>query len=253
MENRIIKDIRYFETKPEDYHGKFDGIIGNIYQNSPDTKYIGQRIARKLNEFGFVAGEFDHIYINLSPKIKENEINVSNVFSEKRSKSFAYGITIGECNNLTEQEKDTKIKEITFKVLNWVYKSDDLKTQLISDVQNLMDKYNRSLTINYKTKETNLYRIDLNFQIRPNNDTSKLITELTTKKENNTQQAILDILDYEDLYSLIDKVTLKDGLVVFQPKKSYHAELVAGKYKKPPLEIDFKNIGKKNNCWQHSI
>ena len=107
-----------------------------------------------------------------------------------------------------------------------------------------MDKYNRSLTIKYKTKETNLYRIDLNFQIRPNNDTSKLITEFTNKKENNTQQEILDILDYEDLYSLIDKVTLKDGLVVFQPKKNYHAELVAGKYKKPPLKIDFKNIAK---------
>jgi hypothetical protein len=242
IDNRVIKDIRYFETKPEDYHGKFDGIIGNIYQNSPDTKYIGQRIARKLNEFGFISGEFDHVYINLSPNIKDNEINVSNVFLDKRIKSFDYGITISEFNNLTEHEKDTKIKEITFKVLNWIYKSDNLKTQLISDVQNLMDKYNRSLTIKYKTKETNLYRIDLNFQIRPNNDTSKLITVFTNKKENNTQQEILDILDYEDLYSLIEKVTLKDGLVVFQPKKNYHAELVAGKYKKPPLKIDFKNI-----------
>jgi hypothetical protein len=242
MENRIIKDIRYFETKPEDYHGEFDGIIGNIYQNSPDTKYIGQRIARKLNEFKFIAGEFDHIYINLSPKIKENEINVSNVFWEIRIKSFDYGINIAEFNNLTELEKDTKIKEITFKVLNWIYKKDDIKKQLINDVKNLMDKYNRSLTIKYKTKETNHYRIDLNFQIRPNNDTSILITELTNKKENNTQQAILDILDYEDLYSLINKVTVKDGLVVFQPKKSYHAELVAGKYKKPPLGIDFKNV-----------
>jgi hypothetical protein len=242
MDNRIIKDIRYFETKPEGYHGKFDGIIGNIYNNSADTKYIGQRIARKLNEFGFISGEFDHIYINLSPKIKDNDINESNVFWDKRIKSFDYGITISEFNNLTELEKDTKIREITFKVLNWIYKGDDLKTQLISDVQNLMDKYNRSLTINYKTKETNLYRIDLNFQIRPNNDTSKLITELTNKKENNTQQAILDILDYEDLYSLIDKVILNDGFIVFQPKKSYHAELVAGKYKKAPLSINIKSM-----------
>jgi hypothetical protein len=242
MDNRVLKDIRYFETKPEGYHGKFDGIIGNIYQNTPDTKYIGQRIARKLNEFGFISGEFDHIYINLSPKIKLNEINVSNIFQDKRIKSFDYGIKISEFNNFTEHEKDTKIKEITFKVLNWVYKSDNLKTQLISDVQNLLDKYNRSLTINYKSKETNLYRIDLKFQIRPNNDKSKLITELTNKTENKTQEAILDILDYEDLYSLIDKITLKDGMVVFQPKKSYHAELVAGKYKKPPLKINFKNI-----------
>ncbi|AMC10248.1 hypothetical protein Lupro_02815 [Lutibacter profundi] len=242
MNNRIIKDIRYFETKPDNYHGKFDGIIGNIYQNSPDTNYIGQRIARKLNEFGFISGEFDHIYINLSPKLNDNEIKESSVFLDKQIRYFDYGFTINVFNNLTEHEKDTKIKEITFKVLNWIYKKDNLKTQLISDVQNLMDKYNKSLTINYKTKETNHYRIDLNFQIRPDNATSKLIIEFTDKKENKTQYAISDILDYEDLYSLIDKVTLKDGFVVFQPKKSYHAELVAGKYKKPLLSIDIKSM-----------
>jgi len=242
MNNRIIKDIRYFETKPVDYHGKFDGIIGNIYQNSPDTKYIGQRIARKLNEFEFISGEFDHIYINLSPKLKYNEIKESSVFLDKQIKYFDYGITISVFNNLTEFEKDTKIKEITFNVLYWIYKSDDLKTQLITNVKNLIDKYNKRLTIKYKTKETKDYRIDLNFQIRPEDDKSKLIIDYFDKKENNTQQGILNILDYEDLYSLIDKITLKDGFIVFQPKKSYHAELVAEKYKKPTLSIEIKNM-----------
>ena len=241
MDNRIIKDIRYLETKPEDYHGKFDGILGNIYQNSPDTKYIGQRISRKLNEFGFISGEFDHIYINLSPKLENNEIRESNEFLDKRIKVFDYGFQIRVFNNLSDFEKDTKIKEITFKVLHWIYKNDDLKTQLITNVKNLMDKYNKRLTIKFKTKETKNYRIDLNFQIRPENDKSELIIEYFDKKENNTQQGILDILDYEDLYSLIDKITLKDGFIVFQPKKSYHAELVAGKYKKLPLSIAINN------------
>ena len=242
MDNRIIKDIRYLETKPEDYHGKFDGILGNIYQNSPDTKYIGQRISRKLNEFGFISGEFDHIYIKLSPKLEDNEIRESNEFLDKQIKVFDYGFQISVFNNLSDFEKDTKIKEITFKVLHWIYKSDDLKTQLITNVKNLMDKYNKRLTIKFKTKETKNYRIDLNFQIRPENDKSELIIEYFDKKENNTQQGILDILDYEDLYSLIDKITLKDGFIVFQPKKSYHAELVTGKYKKPPLSIAIKNM-----------
>ena len=241
MDNRIIKDIRYLETKPEDYHGKFDGILGNIYQNSPDTKYIGQRIARKLNEFGFISGEFDHIYINLSPKLEDNEISESNDFLDKRIKVFVYGFQISVFNNLSDFEKDKKIKEIAFKVLHWIYKSDNLKTQLITNVKNLMDKYNKRLTIKFKTKETKDYRIDLNFQIRPENDKSELIIECFDKKENNTQQVILDILDYEDLYSLIDKIILKDGFIVFQPKKSYHAELVAGKYKKPPLSIAINN------------
>lgn len=242
MDNRIIKDIRYLETKPENYHGKFDGILGNVYQNSRDTKYIGQRISRKLNEFGFISGEFDHIYITLSPKLEDNKISESNVILDKRIKVLDYGFQISEFNNLPDFEKDTKIKEITFKVLYWIYKSDDLKIQLISNVKTLLDKYNKRLKINYKTKETKDYRIDLNFQIRPENDKSELIIDYIDKRENNTHQGVLDILDYEDLYSLIDKITLKDGFILFQPKKSYHAELVAGKYKKPPLSIEIKNM-----------
>lgn len=245
MDSRVIKDIRYFETKPDDYQGKFDGMLGNIIHNSPDTMYIGQRIARKLNEFGFISGEFDHIYINLSPRLNENEISESNVFLDKQIKYFDYGFSTSVFNNLTDLEKDKNIKEITFNVLHWIYRNDDLKTQLISNVKNLIDKSDKRLMIKYKTKETSHYRIDLSFQIRPDNDKSKLIIEYTDKKENNNQQGILDILDYEDLYSLVDKVKLKDGFVVFQPKKSYHAELVAGKYKNPPKRIEINKMTRK--------
>ena len=242
MDSRVIKDIRFFEIKPDDYQGKFDGMLGNVIHNSPDTMYIGQRIARKLNEFGFISGEFDHIYINLSNKLDENKIIESDVFLDKRIKYFDYGLSNSVFNKLTDLEKDKVIKEITFKVLRWIYRADDLKLELISKVQNLIDKYEKCLMIKFKTKETRQYRIDLNLQIRPVDNKSKLIIEYTDKKENNTRQGILDILDYEDLYSLVDKVNLKDGFIVFQPKKSYHAELVAGKYKNPPLSIGIKKM-----------
>ena len=245
MDNRIIRDIRYFEIKPDDYKGQFDGILGNIYIESPDTKFIGQRIARKLNEFGFISGEFDHIYINLSTKLTDNEISESDVFLDKRLKHFNYGIKPSVFNKLTNGEKDVKIKEVTFKVLHWIYKNDDFKIQLISDIKSLIDKYDKHLTIKLKTKETSHYQVDLSFQIRPDDDKSKLIIEYTDKRDNYTQQGILDILDYEDLYSLVDKVTLKDGFVVFQPKKSYHAELVAGKYKNPPIRFEINKLTKK--------
>lgn len=245
MDNRILKDIRYFEIKPDDYHGKFDGMIGNIYQNSPDTKYIGQRIARKLNEFGFISGEFDHIYINLSPKLNDNEINENPLFLYKQIKYFDYGLSATVFNNLTDFEKNSKIKEITFKVLNWIYKNDDLKIQMISNVKDLLDRYDKCLLIKYKSKETSQYRIELSFQIRPIDDKSKLIIEYTDKKENKTQKAVSDILDYEDLYSLVDKVVLKDGLIIFQPKKNYHTELVAGKYKNQSWNFEIKHMTNK--------
>jgi len=245
MENRVLKDIRYFEAKPDNYQGEFDGILGNIFHNSPDTIYIGQRIARKLNEFGFISGEFDHIYINLSPKLNENEISESNVFLYKKIKYFNYEITNSVFNNLTDFEKDEKIKDITFKVLHWIYKKDDLKIKLINDVKTLFDRYSKQLKINYKTKETNNYLIDLSFQIRPDIDKSKLIIDYTDKKEKSKFQQTLEILDYEDLYSLVDNVTIKDGFIIFQPKKNYHAELVAKKYTSPPMIIEINKMTKK--------
>jgi hypothetical protein len=64
MNNRQnYKDIRYYEIKPKDFTGDFNGIIGNVYQITNGTNSIGQRIARKLNKCEFISGEFDHIYI----------------------------------------------------------------------------------------------------------------------------------------------------------------------------------------------
>jgi hypothetical protein len=245
MNDRIIKDIRYYELKPDNYQGKFDGILGNIYQNSPDTKYIGQRIARKLNELGFISGEFDHIYLNLSTHLKDGEIIESDIFLDKQIRHFNYGIKPIDFNKLTDYEKDLKIKNATFQVLQLIYKNDDLKIQSINDVNNLIDKYGKQLIIKYKTKETSNNRIDLSFQIRPHNDKSLLIIDYFNKKDNNIMQGILDILDYEDLYSLVDNVTLKDDFIVFQPKKSYHAELVAKRYSNPLNGIKIKKMTKK--------
>lgn len=245
MDNRIIKDIRYYEIKPDTYNDKFDGILGNVYYDSPDTKYIGQRIARKLNELGFISGEFDHIYINLSPKLPDDEICESDVFYDKQIKFYNYGLSPSLFNKLTNGEKDIKIKEITFEILHWIYKDDDFKNQLINDVKNMIDKYDKHLTIKFKTKETSKYRIELSFQIRPDDDKSKLIIDYTNKKDNCRLQEVLDILDYEDLYSLVDTVSLKDELIVFQPKKNYHTELVMSKYNNPPMWIELDKMIKK--------
>ena len=244
MDNKIIRDIRYYENKPEDYQGEFDGILGNLYQDSPDTKYIGQRIARKLNEFGFVSGEFDHIYINLAPKLKDNEIRESDIFLDKRIKYFNYGIKPADFNKLTNEEKDIKIKTITFLILQWFYKNDELKIQIINNVNYLIDKFGKQLIVKYKTKENSNYRIDLSFQILPDNYKSKLIVEFTNKKENSRFHGTLDLIDYEDLYSLIDNMTLKDDFIVFQSKTSYHAELVAKKYNNSLTKIEIRKMTK---------
>ena len=244
MDSRTIKDIRYYELRPDNYQGKFDGILGNVYQSSSDTKYIGQRIARKLNELGFIAGEFDHVYINLSPNLKDGEIIENEKFLDKQIRHFDFGIKPNDFNNLTDAEKDVMIKNVTFRVLQLISRNDALKSELINDVKNLFEKYGKQLIIKYKTKEIHNYRIDLCFQIQPDNGKSILIIEYSNKNDSNKLRGTLEILDYEDLYYLVDNVSLKDNVIIFQPKKSYHAELVAKKYGKPLNGIEIKEMTK---------
>ena len=67
MSDRILKDIRYYESDKPNVEGKsMPGNIGRIFQPTKDTNYIGQRIARKLNELKYSFGEYDHLYINLT-------------------------------------------------------------------------------------------------------------------------------------------------------------------------------------------
>lgn len=48
MKDKTIIDIRYYETE--------------VYQFDKSLHAIGQRYARKLREFDFKTGEYDHIY-----------------------------------------------------------------------------------------------------------------------------------------------------------------------------------------------
>ncbi|HEY5593520.1 MAG TPA: hypothetical protein VIK55_21200 [Paludibacter sp.] len=244
MDARIIKDIRYYEKKRIDYKGQFDGILGNVYCATDDTMYIGQRIARKLNEFGFESGEYDHLYIVFSADLDDNEICESDVHHDTRIRTFIYGLNPSAFNLLTNDEKIRKVRDITFKVLRWSCKADEFKTQTINNVATLIEIFDRSLIIKYKSKETRLFRIDLSFQIRPLDEKSKLIVEYTNKQDDIMYSDVIDLHYYEDLYVLIDRITLKDGFIHFQPKKNYLAEMTSKQYIIPLIGIEINKMKK---------
>ena len=124
---RIIKDIRFYEIKPKDFIGDFDGSIGNVYHITEDTNSIGQRIARKLNEYKFISGEFDHIYINFTENIKLGKLIESEKFLDKRIKYVDYGIEPKSFNSLKKKKKNQLVKDITFKSLILLYEKDEEK------------------------------------------------------------------------------------------------------------------------------
>lgn len=239
MTDRIIRDIRFYELRPDNFSGQFDGTLGNVYKCTTDTKQIGQRIARKLNELSFVSGIFDHVYIYLSPILLDNEMKIQETELDERIKSVHYGIKASVFNSLSESEKDKWIKETAFKVLFLLFKTDSIRTKTISEVEATINKYNSEIEIFFKTKETSAYKVELGYQITPGGNPSRITIKYLDKKENIKKHGSIDLLHYEDIYSLVDSITVNDNTIVLNPKKSVVAALLCEKYKTPlTLEIN---------------
>ncbi len=237
MTDRILRAIRFYELRPENYSGKFDGTLGHVYKSTPDIKHIGQRIARKLNEFNFVSGIFDHVDVYLSPTLPNNKMKVHETELDDRMKSVDFGISPTDFNSLSESDKDRWAKETAFNVLYFLFDSDNFKTKTIFEVETLINKYNQEIEIFYKAKETKAYKVDLNYQIKPKGNPSRLLVTFLDKKENTKKHGSINLNTHEDLYSLVDTIVVKNNTIIFNPKKSIIADTLGEKYYKTPLTI----------------
>jgi hypothetical protein len=242
MADRIIKDIRYYESDSVDK--LYPGYLGKLFHPTKDTNYIGQRIARKLNELGFSYGEFDHIYINLTTVLNENDLLISKRNIDKRIKYIDYGLLPETYNALTDSGKNNLLKSITFSVLKYISASEDLMQKKVEEVETIMNIAYTEIRINYKTKETKKYKINIDYQINPTSASTRVIVEYIDKKDNSKREGFIPLHFYEDIYSLIDTINLKDDILIFNPKKSFIADLSNNRYSTPiKLKIsDLKNI-----------
>jgi hypothetical protein len=243
---RIIKDIRFYETKPKDFVGDFNGIIGSVYKVTEDTNSIGQRIARKLNEFEFVSGEFDHIYINFSEDSEIGKVIENEKTLDKRIKNYYYGIKPEKFNSLKELEKDLLVKEIAFKTLKHIYENNNDKIEKIIEVENLINKFETEIEIAYKIKETNSYKIEICYMIKPKNSLSKIVVKYFDKKEQTQKIVTKDLYFYEDIFYLIDKIDFKNNIITLNQKKTSTSEIATAKYKKP-IEIEINEMKNYNS------
>jgi len=242
MADRIIKDIRYYESDSVDK--LYPGYLGKLFHPTADTNYIGQRIARKLNELNFSYGEIDHIYINLTTALNENDLLISKRNIDKRIKYVDYGLLAKEYNALTDNDKNDLLKSITFRVLKYISASENLMLKRVEEVETIMNKADTEVRINYKTKETNIYKINIDYQINPISASTRAIVEYVDKKDNSKREGFIPLYVYEDIYYLIDTITFKDDVLTLSPKKSYTADLSNNRYSTPiKLKIsELKNI-----------
>jgi hypothetical protein len=231
MAYRIIKDIRYYESNSIDK--LYPDFLGAVFHPTTDTNYIGQRIARKLNEFKYSYEEFDHIYIILTTNLNENELLISERNLDKRIKCIYYGFPSKSYNALTDNDKNYLLKAITFKVLKHISASENSEQKKVEEVEAIINRFDTEIRINYKTKETNNYKIDINYQINPASASTRAIVTYIDKKSNSKCEGFIPLQLYEDIYYLIDTVTVNDDTLIFNPKKSYIADLCSKKYSAP--------------------
>jgi hypothetical protein len=244
MTIRILKDIRYYESDKPNVEGQsMPGNLGRIFQPTQDTNYIAQRIARKLNELQYSYGEYDHIYINLTTVLSENEIKLSSRNIDKTIKYIDFGVSQSKYNALTDQQKNAFLKSSTVGILETI--SHEFNLTLVNEMARQLSQFDTELSIRYKTKETTSYIIEIYYQIAPKDGFTKAIIEYQDKKNNNCYRTNFKLKAWDDIYSLIDTVSIKDNEVILNPKKSFRADLYNERYK-TPIKIDIADFDKFN-------
>ena len=245
MADRILKDIRFYESDYENIDGQsMPHELGKIFHKPNDTNYIGQRIARKLNELKFTFGEFDHIYINLTTFLKENEIVVSTRNIDKRIKYIDFGFNSATVNSLSDKDRNDFIKATTFKLLKHI--STDTNLELVNKTESLISEFDTEIKIHFKSKETSSYKIDIYYQIAAAKNGTQAIIEYKDKKSNVCSFGNYKLQFYEDIYTLVDTINLADDNIILKPKKSFTANIHNERYK-TPIELKLTDF-EKFNC-----
>ena len=242
MADRILKDIRFYESEYENIDGKsMPHELGKLFIPTADTNYIGKRIARKLNELKYTYGEFDHIYINLSTAINENNLVVSNRNIDKRIKYPDIGINSEKINSLSDSDKNNFIKSTTFKLLRHI--STDTNLELVNKTERLISEFETEIKIHFKTKETSSYKIDIYYQIAAISGGTQAFIEYKNKKSNACSFGNYKLHFYEDIYTLVDTISLDDDRIILKPKKSFIAGIQNERYK-TPIELRLLELEK---------
>lgn len=233
MKKKRILDIRLFEEL--EHANSLSEYAGKLYEIEQEVHLICARYARKLREEGFITGDFDHVYIVMTPSLEEQKIWESERRIEKWMKYYYIGVSTAFFNCKTDQEKEEYILEIISKVLRRIAMNAE-QARLVSDVQNILFRSGSEIEITHLYKETSKYSVKVVYQIRPLNKKSKAIIEYHDLIHHVRRKSVfLELNFYEDIYFLVSSVTLKNGVLSIKPRVSQSASYHIKSYRTPIL------------------
>jgi hypothetical protein len=111
---RLILDIRCFEA----YEGSSPTIpvgLGTRYHLPEETPAVGARMARKLREYGFITGAFDHVYLIYTDSIPAGTVGLPGRVMLGSFNYIDYGASPTAVNAITQEEQLAFVTESAFR------------------------------------------------------------------------------------------------------------------------------------------
>jgi hypothetical protein len=87
--------------------------LSKLYDVPKACNYIGLRFALKAKEYSFSIGDYDHLYINLTPLLKDDESRLSERILEKWFRYIDYGYSVEKMNSLDDTKKLEELYRVT--------------------------------------------------------------------------------------------------------------------------------------------
>jgi hypothetical protein len=242
---RLFLDIRYYESAPENiFSTALPGHVGRIFSFPKSIHPLGARIARKLREYGFVAGAFDHLYVNFTTVLPEGQCRYSPREVEERIKYIDFGLVPEKTNRLSETEKETLVCRSTFDILQFVSGERPAQLALVDRVTADIEEKGSKLEIVHKTKETAAYAIKVTYQIRPNGKQSVALIEYHDKESGQRfKTEFVKLNNYADVFALVGSISVWHGIISLKPRQSFKASLYTQSYR-VPIEISIADLNR---------
>jgi len=233
----LILDIRYYENG-----SNYPRTLGKEFVFSIDAESAGARIARKLREYGFILGTYDHLYIVLTDKLPEKQIKAWSRSIDSRIRCFDCGASPSSINKMSEEKQFEFLYEATFKVLNFLASKEEAKKRLINKIKDDIRNYNTGLEILHKQKNTSLYFLSISYQIKPKGKKSiGWILYVNKKTNQSVKMPFIELEHYEDIFFLVSSASISKGTIHLKPRSSFKAEVWNKRYS-VPIEIPLEKL-----------
>ncbi|MCA5005227.1 hypothetical protein [Sphingobacterium bovistauri] len=232
MKTKVIKDIRLYESnQPNVSENSLPGELGKLMHSDTSFTFWAIRIARKLNELQFTLLEADHLYINFTNCLETDQLQISDRKPTSWIQYVDVQINFEEFNTKSLKEQENNVVEAIFRALNLI--ANEEQKNILDECLSIIKEQAKKTEIHYKTKETKSYKVEISYQIAPDDKTSVMLVKYIDKIVNIQQVFQFPIRFYEDVYALVDKINVVKNSIILIPKKSFKAELYSKFYQTP--------------------